>query len=236
MSINFKKYTLLFLFLISFLNITNAKPTANKSLQLVYEKLLKLKDYTAEVNIRSNIPLIKIMPVNAKIFFKQPNQFKMIAKGIAILPKQGFSDLANILKDSNSYLAVLAGNETIEQTTTQIIHLIPNNDNNDLIIGKFWVDTKNAIVLKSQLTTKSNGNLLINYQYDAAGKAYGLPNHLLFTVDVKKFKIPKAIAADVNKIKSASTLTANQAKTGSIDIRFSNIQINKGIDDKVFKK
>ena len=236
MSINFKKYTLLFLFLISFLNITNAKPTANKSLQLVYEKLLKLKDYTAEVNIRSNIPLIKIMPVNAKIFFKQPNQFKMIAKGIAILPKQGFSDLANILKDSNSYLAVLAGNETIEQTTTQIIHLIPNNDNNDLIIGKFWVDTKNAIVLKSQLTTKSNGNLLINYQYDAAGKAYGLPNHLLFTVDVKKFKIPKAIAADVNKTKSASTLTANQAKTGSIDIRFSNIQINKGIDDKVFKK
>lgn len=236
MSINFKKYTLLFLFLISFLNITNAKPTANKSLQLVYEKLLKLKDYTAEVNIRSNIPLIKIMPVNAKIFFKQPNQFKMIAKGIAILPKQGFSDLANILKDSNSYLAVLAGNETIEQTTTQIIHLIPNNDNNDLIIGKFWVDTKNAIVLKTQLTTKSNGNLLINYQYDAAGKAYGLPNHLLFTVDVKKFKIPKAIAADVNKTKSASTLTANQAKTGSIDIRFSNIQINKGIDDKVFKK
>ena len=236
MSIKFKKYTLLFLFLISFLNITNAKPTANKSLQLVYEKLLKLKDYTAEVNIRSDIPLIKIMPVNAKIFFKQPNQFKMIAKGIAILPKQGFSDLANILKDSNSYLAVLAGNETIEQTTTQIIHLIPNNDNIDLIIGKFWVDTKNAIVLKSQLTTKSNGNLLINYQYDATGKAYGLPNHLLFTVDVKKFKIPKAIAADVNKTKSASILTANQAKTGSIDIRFSNIQINKGIDDKVFKK
>ena len=236
MSINFKKYTLLFLFLISFLNITNAKPTANKSLQLVYEKLLKLKDYTAEVNIRSDIPLIKIMPVNAKIFFKQPNQFKMVAKGIAILPKQGFSDLANILKDSNSYLAVLAGNETIDQTATQIIHLIPNNDNNDLIIGKFWVDTKNAIVLKSQLTTKSNGNLLINYQYDATGKAYGLPNHLLFTVDVKKFKIPKAIAADVNKTKSASTLTANQAKTGSIDIRFSNIQINKGINDKVFKK
>jgi hypothetical protein len=103
MSKKIKKYTLLFLFLVSFLNITNATPTANKSLQLVYEKLMKLKDYTAEVNIRSDIPLIKILPVNAKIYFKQPNQFKMIAKGIAILPKQGFSDLANILKDSNSF-------------------------------------------------------------------------------------------------------------------------------------
>ena len=236
MSLNFKKYTLLFLFLAAFLNFAKATPTANKSLQKVYEKLMKLKDYSAEVNIQSNIPLIKILPVKAKIYFKQPNQFKIMAKGIAILPKQGFSDLALILKDSNSYLAVLAGNETIDQTATQIIHLIPNNDNNDLIIGKFWVDTKNAIVLKSQLTTKSNGNLLINYQYDAAGKAYGLPNHLLFTVDVKKFKIPKALAADVNKTKSASTLSANQSKTGSIDIRLSNIQINKGVEDKVFKK
>jgi outer membrane lipoprotein-sorting protein len=28
----------------------------------------------------------------------------------------------------------------------------------------------------------------------------------------------------------------SKSKTGSIDIRLTNIQINKGIDDKIFKK
>ena len=65
MSLNFKKYTLLFLFLAAFLNFAKATPTANKSLQKVYEKIMKLKDYSAEVNIQSNIPLIKIkLPLN----------------------------------------------------------------------------------------------------------------------------------------------------------------------------
>jgi outer membrane lipoprotein-sorting protein len=236
MILNFKKYTLLFLFLASFLNFAKATPTANKSLQKVYEKLMKLKDYSAEVNIQSNIPLIKILPVKAKIYFKQPNQFKIMAKGIAILPKQGFSDLALILKDSNSYLAVLAGNETIDQTATQIIHLIPNNDTSDLIIAKFWVDVNVGLILKSQLTTKSNGNLQINYEYDPIGKPYGLPHHLVFTVDVKKFKIPKALAADVNKTQRSKMQSESKSKIGSIDIRLTNIQINKGIDDKIFKK
>ena len=97
-------------------------------------------------------------------------------------------------------------------------------------------DAINAVTKGYQGKDFSHVAIVVNYQYDAAGKAYGLPNHLLFTVDVKKFKIPKALAADVNKTKSASTLPANLSKTGSIDIRLSNIQINKGVEDKVFKK
>ena len=63
MSLNFKKYILLLFFVAAFLNFAKATPTANKSLHRVYEKLMKLKDYSAEVNIQSNIPLIKILPL-----------------------------------------------------------------------------------------------------------------------------------------------------------------------------
>jgi outer membrane lipoprotein-sorting protein len=58
----------------------------------------------------------------------------------------------------------------------------------------------------------------------------------VFTVDVKKFKIPKALAADVNKTQRSKIQSESKSKTGSIDIRLTNIQINKGIDDKIFKK
>ena len=233
----FSKKLRFILFFVCFVQLNaHAIPSPNAILHSVYQKMMKVKDYSADLKIQSEIPLIKIMPVSAKVYFKQKDKFKIITKGIAILPKQGFNDLSKILKDSTSYLAISAGNEKINNSLTQIIHLIPKDDTSDLIIGKFWVDVNSALVLKSQLTTKSNGNLQINYEYDPAGKAYGLPNHIVFTVDVKKFKIPKALAADVNKTKRNTQLSTKQSKTGSIDIRLSNIQINKGIDDKIFKK
>jgi len=230
-----KLYFLLFFVCFVQLN-AQAMPSPNAILHNVYQKMMKVKDYSADLKIQSEIPLIKIMPVSAKVYFKQKDKFKIITKGIAILPKQGFNDLAKIIKDSTSYLAVSAGNEKINNRLTQIIHLIPNNDTSDLIIAKFWVDVNAGLILKSQLTTKSNGNLQINYEYEPIGKPYGLPHHLVFTVDVKKFKIPKALAADVNKTQRSKMQSESKSKTGSIDIRLTNIQINKGIDDKIFKK
>ena len=35
--------------------------------------------------------------------------------------------------------------------------IIPSSDTSDLILGKLWIDTKQHVVLKSQLTTKSSG-------------------------------------------------------------------------------
>jgi outer membrane lipoprotein-sorting protein len=66
---------------------------ADAVLQQVVQKLNSVKDYSVEANIKANIPLIKIMPVTASIYFKQKDKFKVVSKGIAILPKQGFTDV-----------------------------------------------------------------------------------------------------------------------------------------------
>ncbi|HLC82783.1 MAG TPA: hypothetical protein VJI69_03065, partial [Bacteroidia bacterium] len=96
------------------------------------------------------------------------------------------------------------------------------------------IDTKQNIILKSQLTTKSNGTILTEYTYGAQ-LAYGLPDKMIFTVDVKKFKIPKSVAADMNN-KPKEEDKSKDKKKGQIAITLSNYQINKGISDSVFKK
>jgi negative regulator of sigma E activity len=217
-------------------NDLTATQTPNQVLNAVYQKLMKVNDYTVEANIRSDIPLIKIMPVNAKIYFKQKNKFKVESKSIAILPKQSFTDFSKILKDTLSYMAVFAGTEIINSKKTQIINLIPNEDTGDLILAKLWIDTEKNLTIKSQLTTRSNGTMLVQYFYNKVTEKYGLPDSMVFTVDVKKFKIPKAVAADLNKSSKPSDNKDNKNKKGQIYIRFKNYQINKGIDDKVFIK
>jgi outer membrane lipoprotein-sorting protein len=59
---------------------------------------------------------------------------------------------------------------------------------------------------------------------------------MTFTVDVKKFKIPKSVAADINNSKSKTVDKTKDDKKGKIYLTLSNYQINKGIADAIFKK
>ena len=54
----------------------------------------------------------------------------------------------------------------------------------------------------------------------------------VWSVDIKKFKIPKAIAADIN----TSTSKKVEKKSGEIIVTLNNYEINKGIPDILFNK
>jgi len=205
----------------------------NTLLNSVYTKLNKANDYTVDVNIKVDLPFIKMLPINAKIYFKQKDKFKVDSKSIAIVPKQGFVQLNKLISDSNSYTAILQSSEIVNASKISLINIIPLNDTGDVILGKLWVDEKNSVIKKSQITTKTNGTILTEYTYGNQ-LAYGLPDVMNFEVDIKKFKIPKAVAADINT--SQKKEAEKVGKKGKIIIKLTNYQINKGIADAVFKK
>jgi hypothetical protein len=64
-----------------------------------------------------------------------------------------------------------------------------------------------------------------------------LPNQLVFDIDVKKFKLPKSVAADLNKTeKEKAKKNKNKDQKGTIIIKLTNYKINKGISDDFFKE
>jgi len=221
----------LFCFSLSFLMAQNASSTVSK----VYKQLQKAKDYTADAQVTVSLPFIKIAPIHAKIFLKQPDKFRVQSKSIAIVPRQGFDQLHKILSDTTAFIAISQGTEMVEKVPAQLINLIPLRDTADLVLAKLWVDPTRNLVLKSLLTTKSNGTILTEYRYGQYA-GYGLPDALLFTVDIKKFKIPKSIAADINTNTKKEMGPEKETKKGKIRIELSNYLINKGIPDALFKK
>ena len=229
-----KTFRFFFLFMVIFLSENLcAQKTANQILFGVYQKMLNAKDYVVDAHIKVDLPFIKMLPVEAEIYFKQPDRFKVKSKGIAILPKQGFSDFSKTIKDSNSYVAIIAGKETIVKSIATLLNIIPNADTSDLILGKLWIDTEKNLVLKSQLTTKSNGTILVEYIYNSQ-IYYGLPDSMIFTVDVKKFKVPKGVSADINNPGSPKNDTGKEPKKGKIYITLKNYRVNKGIPESIF--
>lgn len=220
------------IFIVLILPLQIFSQDASQSISELTAKMNRVTDYSADAVIKSDIPLIKILAVKATIYFKQKDKFRIISKGIAILPKQGFVDISKLLSQIDGYTSMIAGYDNVSNSKAQIITIFPVNDTSDLILAKLWVDTDRDIILKSQITTRSSGTVTIEYSYKSRNE-FGLPDNMIFTVDVKKFKIPKSVATDINRTSSMDELKKS-AKTGKIFISLTNYKINKGINDDIF--
>lgn len=227
--LNLKQLLFLQLFIVYSSTILAQSPRA--LLNQVQVKLNKATNYSADINIIVDLPYITLMPINSKLYYKQKDKFKIDTKSIAILPKQGFLQLNMLVNDTVNYTAIFQSKEIINKIKTSLLNLIPNNDTSDVVLAKLWVDEINQVIIKSQVTTKSSGTIKTEYKYGSQ-VFYGLPDDIKFTVDIKKFKIPKALSADINTSKT----TKVEKKFGEINIKLKNYQINKGIADSVFDK
>ena len=226
---------LLFIFLLFFRFLVYSQD-ANVLLDKVVAKINTVKDYSVDALIRTNIPFIKLVPVKAKIYFKQKDKLKIVSKGIVILPKQGFTDINTFLLKKNSYMAVNCGTKMIGDIKTSLITVIPTSENSEFVLAKLWIDPTNAVILTSQITTRSSGTVNVDYRYDSQIN-FGLPSELIFEIDIKKFKMPKSVAADINNDKTKDKSKKKTVdKKGIITIKLSNYIINKGINDAIFQK
>jgi outer membrane lipoprotein-sorting protein len=133
-------------------------------------------------------------------------------------------------------MAVDGGVKNVDNIKTNLITVIPTNENSEFVLAKLWIDTKSDLILKSQITTRSSGTVSVDYSYGAEAE-FGLPNQLVFDIDVKKFKLPKSVAADLNKTeKEKAKKNKNKDQKGTITIKLTNYKINKGISDDFFKE
>jgi hypothetical protein len=214
-------------------SVAQITPSANQLLHSIYAKLQKANDYTVQANIKVDMPFIRMLPIDAKIYFKQKNKFKVESKSIAVVPRQGFDQASKMLADTNAFNALVQGTELINNTLTSVVNIIPVADTSDLILGKLWIDEKQKLILKSKLTTRSNGTIVTEYTYGSQIQ-YALPDKMVFQVDIKKFKMPAGTPADPNAKKKEEK--PRDDKKGNIIITLTNYQVNKGIPDELFKK
>jgi outer membrane lipoprotein-sorting protein len=222
------------LFFLSFLLVGNLLlAQQSKVLTALVSKLNTVKDYSVDARIVAAVPMIKIKEVNATFYFKQKDKFKVDTKGIAVLPKQGFTDLNKFIANTSNYMSIESAGKVISGVNTVLVTVIPTNDNQDVILAKLWIDPKKTVIMSSQVTTKSSGLMTVNYAY-ADQLKFGLPSSLVFEIDVKKFKMPKSVAANIHQTEKSSE-NDGKDKKGKITVHLTNYRVNKGLSDAIFK-
>lgn len=201
--------------------------SAEETVNRLKEKMKQVKEYTVKAQIDTRLPFIKMLPVGAQIYFKQPDVFQVQSKGIAIVPRQGMDQISRLIQQSGAYTVVPQGASTLQGIPVQVVTLIPNQDTGEVLMGKLWIDPAKVLVMKSQLTTRTNGTVTADFNYGTQA-TYGLPDKMVFHIDVRKFKIPKAMTGDMNTTTEKPPAGGDPTK-GTIAISFSQYVVNRPV-------
>ncbi len=208
---------------------------ASALVRQVKAKLEKVKDYSANASLRTDVPFLKVPVAEVQVYFKLPNQFRIAKeKGVSILPKGGVSvSMQNILADPN-FVAIDAGKENLEGKEVRVVRVLPGNTNNDVVLTVLYIDEKNLLVRKAITTTRENGTYQVDMTY---GKwtSYALPDKTLFTFNTKDYKLPKGVTMEFD---DGERPDANRLsdKKGYVELTYLDYKINKGVPDSYFGK
>lgn len=228
---------LLFSVLIAALFLYPAGSFAQSADELITQlraKLDRVNDYSAEGVMKTDVVFIKAPISKVKVYYKKPNLFRLKRDGgISLLPKGGVSiNMSNLLAVGGQYSALDAGSTQLDKQTVRIIKLLPTDENSAVILSTLYIDAVNMLIKKAVTTTRENGTYEMSMQYGAQ-QTFGLPDRVIFSFNVKDYKLPKGITLEFEEgEKKDMNLLKN--KRGRIQIDYRNYVINKGLKAEVF--
>ncbi|HEY5407756.1 MAG TPA: hypothetical protein VIJ92_11740 [Ginsengibacter sp.] len=230
-----KKFSFFFFFCA--LHVTSAfAQDANTLLQRVRDKLNLVNNYEADAIMKTDISFLKVPQANVKVYFKKPDKLKIRNdKGISFVPKGAVSINLNNIIAGNQFTVIDAGNAIVDNTTTRILKLLPEDENSNVILSTIYVDEKNAVIVKAKTTTKDNGTYDLEMKYGNYVD-YGLPDTVVFIFNTKDYKMPKGVTFDYDdaEVKKNSD-EKSKGGQGKIEITYLSYKIDKGISDEIFK-
>ena len=229
------KKTLKYVFaLLILLSWTKSNAQVDPLIEKVSQKLALVNDYVAEGVMKTDVSFIKASLGKVKVYFKKPNLLKVKKDGgISLLPKGGVSLTINSLLNTKQYIALPAGTQQYKGKELKVIKLVPTDDKLEWVISTLWIDPTDALVYKTFTTTKENGSYEITMEYGDYANL-GLPSKVIFAFNTKDYKLPNGITLEFGDEDPAANQKALKNKKGTIEIKYSNYIINKGVPNNIF--
>jgi outer membrane lipoprotein-sorting protein len=207
--------------------------TAAALLQKTRARLEQVNDYQAMGLMKTDVSFLKVPEAQVTVYFKRPDKLKIQNdKGISLVPKGAVTiSLNNLLK--GKYTVLDAGPETVGGRAVRVIKLLPLDENADLVLSTLYIDEPRLLILRARTTTRENGTYEVEMSYGKYS-AYALPDKVIFSFNIKDYKLPKGVTFDYDDGSPKKPETAADAK-GRVEISYRSYIINKGVPDTVFQ-
>ena len=200
------------------------------------KKILVVKDYKAEVKMKINVRFMRIPELGGTLYFKAPDKMRLERHGgLSILPKKNNNLILRNLLPTGKVTVLDAGTAMLAGKQVRVIKIIPEDEGSDIVLTKIWIDESRLLALKTETVTHTQGTLQMDLEYGRYVN-YGLPDHVTLTMDVKDFKMPKAMTMDYVESNTAPLPDDGKGRKGTIQIKYLQYDINTGLSDDVFRQ
>jgi len=218
-------YTILFCSLFTGIEAQDVNALVDK----VKGKLSLVNDYQARGVMKLDVSFMKVPPSAITIYYTKPDQFVIKQDaGISIAPKGGINANLNALFADGKYAAVAAGRSTIAGKMVSIVKLLPLDEGSNVIISTLYIDEAALLIYKANITTRDNGSYVLEMAYGKYSQ-WGLPDRVIFSFNIKDYKLPKGLAFDYDTGEKPAPAAAGKDQQGKVEIMYSEYLINKGL-------
>jgi hypothetical protein len=208
---------------------TSTGLTGEDILWKVFSRLDAVEDYTVTVDIIADIERLNVPPMQATLYFKQPDKVHVDAKGFALLPRDGLA--FNLRKLLDKYSVASVAGDTSGGVLNYCLTLVGKSARTLLKDIELTVRADRWTVEK--LTTPQAGNreMTAKFSYTSV-EGFWLPSTM-----VASFAVPPA-EGDEETPYSTPEGQRRQPRfhNGTITVKYSAYKVNTGLSDDMFRQ
>jgi len=210
--------------------LTHAQPTGGEVLSNVQAVFDGIEDYTVSLDVTVDIERLKVPPMQATMYFKQPDKVHFESEGFALLPKEGVGFNPSML--TRRYMVADMEVQEISGKTAYVLTLKPRDDKTQLRKAYLTVDPDHWTPSELVAPLFDGRIMRASFRHRRVDGRW-LPSELrvsLTSDDSSDVKAP-------NLLDEMAPMRRQQIpRKGIIHVRYSEYRINTGLSDELFDR
>lgn len=207
-------------------------PAGTDILRRIEQQVAGVKDYTVTLDVVADIEHLKVPPMHATLYYKQPDKVHIASKGFAMLPRESMGMQFSKLTERYAVDSVV-----MDRTASPVLYRLvmhPRDERSTVrrillyVHGGRWTPERIEIPQPAGAVMKAG----FTYQ-NVSG--FWLPSQL--TVTFAAGASDTTTAAPANPFGNAPAPRAaarGGGRTGTITVKYSEYRVNTGLGDEVF--
>ena len=184
-------------------------------------RLDSLYSFEATVHLKVDIEHVNMPDKTARIRFEKGKKLKIDSESFIMVPKKGLDfNLKELFR--YPYIALRTGQISIGGQECEVIRVIPESPKADFSIATLTIDPKALRLVRSEISTKKNGEFTIEYSYGTSIDA--LPSEVIVILSVSDMRVPLRFLAKNAEFDQEDF--RGEERQGKINILFEGYTIN----------
>ena len=217
------------------LGIGSGGLTGEEVLRKVEDQVNGVRDFTVALDVVADIERIKVPPMRAKMYYKQPDKVHFDSKGFAMLPRESMGLQFGHL--SQRYAVDSVQRQTKETPVLYRVVMHPRDEQSRVRRVVVWIDGERWTPERLEIPEPGGRSMSATFTYGNF-QGFWLPTAL--TVQFEMLPQDSTAIAPANPFATPDTPARNpqrtNPRTGKISVRYSAYQVNTGLKDEIFVK